>query len=98
MNLFYRQLCRIGPAVAGCLVLACNMNLWAQTGAPMTFTPSSRFYELRTPAMEVADDVTLEAWVKIDPACPEGACILDKWATGSQGGCRLEVGRDGGLR
>jgi alpha-L-fucosidase 2 len=85
----------------GCFALACPVNLYAETRGgevPLTFTSTSRFYELRTPAIETADDVTLEAWIKIDATCPEGACIIDKWATGSQGGCRLEVGRNGGLR
>ena len=48
--------------------------------------------------MENAESVTLEAWVKMDSDCPEGARIIDKWAMASQGGCRLEVGANGGLR
>lgn len=87
--------------MVGCVTLACALKLLAGPRGdeePMVFTSTSRFYELRIPAMETADDVTLEAWIKIDPSCPEGACIIDKWATGSQGGCRLEVGRNGGLR
>ena len=81
--------------LAGAVSLRANTT---ETTMPMAFTAYSKFYELKTPALETADDVTLEARIKIDPACPEGARIIDKWATGSQGGCRLEVGRNGGLR
>jgi alpha-L-fucosidase 2 len=101
MKFFCSLLWQFSASVAGCLALASAINLRAEARGDegsMAFTPTSRFYELRTPAMETADDVTLEAWIKIDPTCPEGACIIDKWATASQGGCRLEVGRNGGLR
>jgi alpha-L-fucosidase 2 len=85
-------------AVSG-MMLAGAFNLSASTTKPpKSFTATSAFYELKTPPMESTDDVTLEAWITIDPACPEGARIFDRWATGSQGTCRLEVGPGGGLR
>lgn len=53
---------------------------------------ASGCYELKCPALDASDEVTLEAWVQVDPQCPEGARIFDKWGIGSQEGYRLEIG------
>src|SRR5262245_35379880 len=90
----------LAMAICG-VALVAPMNLRADAAGqetPAAFTANSKFYELKPQSIELGDEVTLEAWIKIDPACPEGARVLDKWAMGSQGGCRIEVGTDGGLR
>lgn len=51
-------------------------------------------YELRSDRLNQADAVTLEVTIQPDADCPNGAVILDKWASGSQTGYRLEIGKD----
>lgn len=82
-----------GVLLLGAATLAANA---AETG--LVFSANSKCYELRSPVLDNAENVTFEAWVKVNSACPDGARILDKWGSGSQEGCRLEVGPGGTLR
>ena len=55
-------------------------------------------FELKDAALDDAENVTLEAWVRMAPGCPESAVIFDKRGTGSKDGYRLETGENGKLR
>ncbi|HSV15152.1 MAG TPA: glycoside hydrolase N-terminal domain-containing protein, partial [Tepidisphaeraceae bacterium] len=73
-------------------------GLLAASRAFGQFTPSSPIYELRSSSLDQSEDVTIEAWLKIDSACPAGARVIDKWGPGSDVGYRLEVAKDGSLQ
>src|SRR5262249_14145152 len=89
---------------SGLQIATAALVAWAaflQTNAVasgLAFTPASKFYELKSPALDTAEEISLETWVQADPECPEGSRIFDKWGPASQEGCRLEVGPDHTLR
>src|SRR4051794_34142961 len=76
-------------------VLLCRTASAAEPG--LAFNATSKVYELKSTALDDSEDVSLEAWLEVAPACPEGACIIDKWGPGSGLGYRLQVGPDGSL-
>src|SRR5205814_161651 len=65
---------------------------------PIRAADTPDIYEAKSAAIDTADEVTLEAWVKIDPSCPEGARIFDKTIPGRRESYRLEVGKNRTIR
>jgi alpha-L-fucosidase 2 len=74
--------------------LTCIMTVAAQLRA----AEAGRGYELRSPALDDSDEVSVEVWLHVDPACPAHARIFDKWGPGSQVGYRLEIAENGSLQ
>ena len=81
------------------LALAClaRPNLNAADG--YRFDPNSPLYEAAPgPALDLTDELTLEAWVQADPMTQAGGRILDKSAPGTQFGYMLDTYPGNSLR
>jgi alpha-L-fucosidase 2 len=89
------------PGLRSAILMLMAWTACLQAGAiedGLVFNPASKFYEVKSPALDTAEEISLEAWVQVDPQCPEGARIFDKWGPGSQEGFRLEVGPERTVR
>lgn len=64
--------------------------LGAQSGVGRgAFNASGRLYEARYPSQQGV--ITVECWLRLDPACPSGAYVFDKLIGNTRSSYRLEV-------
>jgi hypothetical protein len=92
--------CRPRPALCTLLV-ALLFTHAASAAAPAggkAFTTTGGVYDLDVAELNLGDALTAEAWIRIDPACPENAVIIDKLGPATGQGIRLETAPAGKLR
>src|SRR5207244_3781902 len=88
---------KVNPVILACLLGAVVMvNAWAEGLALHEKAP---IYEAGPdPALDLADEVTLEAWVQADPMPQGGGRILDKSLPGTSDGYMLDTYPGNSLR
>lgn len=59
---------------------------------------SASIYDLDVTELGITDNVSVELWLQRDPACPEGAVIVDKLGPATGQGIRLETAAGGTLK
>ena len=82
------------------LILAPAVSAWqAAAGEGLALTETSPVYEVRRqPALNLTDEVTLEAWIKPDRMPKRGGRILDKSVPGTNDGYMLDTWPGNSLR
>jgi alpha-L-fucosidase 2 len=79
-----------------CCLILCPL---ARAAEGMAFTGDSPIYEATSsPALDLGDKVTLEAWVQADPMPGGGGRIIDRMPPGSQDGYLLDTWPGNSLR
>ena len=87
-------------AIGSCLFLAPAVSVWhATVDQGLALTETSPVYEVRRqPALDLTDEVTLEAWIKPHPMPTRGGRILDKSVPGTNDGYMLDTWPGNSLR
>ena len=80
------------------LALGLAMNLPARAAEGLRIEPDSPLYTVSDKVLDLADEVTLEAWVKPDAMGEAGGRILDKSQSGTQLGYMLDTHPGNSLR
>jgi len=97
--MFHSSLRGLWLTVAAAALLLFPFKVVADDSAGMVLDDKARLYEAEAaPALDLQDEVTLEAWVKANPMDEGGGRILDKSEPGTSSGYMLDTHPGNSLR